>query len=56
MKLISKIISRSRERAIRSVATVRMYMYWNIGHKIFEEEQHEKDRAVVAITSLYFFY
>ncbi|MBX9785529.1 MAG: PDDEXK nuclease domain-containing protein [Chitinophagaceae bacterium] len=42
---IAEIIAASRERAIRSVDTERMLMYWNIGRKIFEEEQQGKERA-----------
>ena len=42
---IANIITVSRERAIRSVDTERMLMYWNIGRKIFEEEQQGKERA-----------
>ena len=42
---IAAIIAVSRERAIRSVDTERMLMYWNIGRKIFEEEQQGKERA-----------
>lgn len=42
---IADIIAFSSERAIRSVDTERMLMYWNIGRKIFEEEQHRKERA-----------
>lgn len=42
---IADIIAFSSERAIRSVDTERMLMYWNIGRKIFEEEQQRKERA-----------
>ncbi len=42
---IADIIAFSSERAIRSVDTERMLMYWNIGRKIFEEEQQGKERA-----------
>lgn len=42
---IAEIIAVARERAIRSVDTERMLMYWNIGRKIFEEEQQGKERA-----------
>ncbi|PZV83913.1 putative nuclease of restriction endonuclease-like (RecB) superfamily [Algoriphagus aquaeductus] len=42
---IQKIILQSRERAVRSVNTERVLMYWQIGKRIFEEEQNGKDRA-----------
>lgn len=42
---IHTIISASKERAIRSVDTERVVMYWNIGKVIYEEELQGKDRA-----------
>ena len=42
---IHGIIATSQERAIRSVDTERVLMYWQIGKVIFEEEQQGKDRA-----------
>jgi predicted nuclease of restriction endonuclease-like (RecB) superfamily len=42
---IQRIISTSRDRAIRSVDTERVLMYWQIGKVIFEEEQQGKERA-----------
>jgi predicted nuclease of restriction endonuclease-like (RecB) superfamily len=39
------IISASQARAIRSVDTERVLMYWQIGKVVFEEEQQGKDRA-----------
>lgn len=42
---IKSIIANSKERAIRSVDTERVLMYWQIGKVIFEEEQQGKDRA-----------
>jgi predicted nuclease of restriction endonuclease-like (RecB) superfamily len=45
VRQIHSIISSSKERAIRSVDTERMLMYWQIGRVIFEEEQEGKDRA-----------
>ena len=42
---IRSIIAASRERAIRSVDTERVLMYWQIGKVIFEEEQAGKERA-----------
>jgi predicted nuclease of restriction endonuclease-like (RecB) superfamily len=43
---IQNIIANAKERAIRSVDTERVLMYWQIGKVIFEEEQQGKDRAV----------
>jgi hypothetical protein len=42
---IQSIIAAAKERAIRSVDTERVLMYWQIGKIIFEEEQQGKDRA-----------
>ena len=42
---IQTIITNSQARAIRSVDTERVVMYWQIGKVIFEEEQEGKDRA-----------
>jgi predicted nuclease of restriction endonuclease-like (RecB) superfamily len=42
---IKSIISSAQERAIRTVDTERVLMYWQIGKVIFEEEQQGKDRA-----------
>jgi len=42
---ILEIISASQARAIRSVDTERVLMYWQIGRVIFEEEQQGKSRA-----------
>ena len=42
---IKSIITQSRESAIRAVDHVRVLMYWNIGKRIFKEEQQGKDRA-----------
>ncbi len=42
---IRQIIANSQTKAIRSVDTERVLMYWNIGRKIFEEEQQGEDRA-----------
>ena len=39
------IIANAKERAIRSVDNERVWMYWQIGKVIFEEEQEGKDRA-----------
>lgn len=42
---IQGIIAAAREKAIRSVDTERILMYWQIGKVIFEEEQQGKERA-----------
>ena len=42
---VRRIIEESRNNAVRSVDYCRVQMYWNIGRRIFEEEQHGKDRA-----------
>jgi hypothetical protein len=45
IRQIKSIIAASQERAIRSVNTERVMMYWKIGKVIFEEEQAGKERA-----------
>lgn len=42
---IKQIIEQSRENAVRAVDFARVQMYWHIGRRIFEEEQHGKERA-----------
>lgn len=42
---VKKIIEEARNNAVRSVDFCRVQMYWNIGRRIFEEEQQGKDRA-----------
>ena len=42
---VRKIIEDARNNAMHSVAFCRVQMYWNIGRRIFEEEQQGKDRA-----------
>jgi predicted nuclease of restriction endonuclease-like (RecB) superfamily len=42
---IQSIISNAQDRAVRSVDTERVLMYWEIGRVIFEEEQEGKERA-----------
>ena len=39
------IIDTARSNAVRSVDFNRVMMYWNLGRRIFEEEQQGKDRA-----------
>ncbi|MEA3449143.1 MAG: PDDEXK nuclease domain-containing protein [Bacteroidota bacterium] len=45
IKEIQEIISGAQVRAVRSVDTQRVLMYWEIGRVIFEEEQQGEDRA-----------
>ena len=40
-----QIIDTARANAVRSVDFNRVMMYWNLGRRVFEEEQHGKDRA-----------
>ena len=40
-----RIVIEARENAIRSVDFSRVLMYWNLGQRIFVEEQRGKDRA-----------
>jgi len=42
---IKSIIATAKDRAIRSVDTERVLMYWQIGKVILEEEQEGKERA-----------
>jgi hypothetical protein len=42
---IKKIITESRGNAARSVDFHRVLMYWELGERIFVEEQHGQDRA-----------
>lgn len=39
------IIERARNNAVRSVDFSRVQMYWQLGKRIFEEEQQGKERA-----------
>ncbi|WP_158728248.1 MULTISPECIES: YhcG family protein [unclassified Flavobacterium] len=42
---IKSIIANAKDTAIKAVDYQRTLMYWNIGKRIFEEEQQGKDRA-----------
>ena len=42
---IHSIIAAAKEKAIRSIDTERVLMYWQIGKVIFEEEQQGQNRA-----------
>jgi hypothetical protein len=42
---IQAIIANARQKAVRSVNHERVLMYWQIGQRIFEEEQKGEDRA-----------
>ncbi len=46
---IQGIIASARDKAIRSVDTERVMMYWQIGRVIFEEEQQGEDRAAYGV-------
>jgi predicted nuclease of restriction endonuclease-like (RecB) superfamily len=45
IKDIQEIILQARERAVRSINFERVVTYWQIGKRIFEEEQVGKERA-----------
>ena len=42
---IKAIIATAKDNAVKAVDNERTIMYWNIGQRIFEEEQAGKDRA-----------
>lgn len=42
---VRDIIEKARANAIRSVDFNRVLMYWNMGRRVFEEEQHGADRS-----------
>lgn len=42
---IRSIINNARSTAVRSVDFCRVQMYWQLGKRIFEEEQQGKERA-----------
>ena len=42
---IKLIIANAKDKAIRAIDNERTIMYWNIGKRIFEEEQQGKHRA-----------
>ena len=42
---IKAIIATAKDNAVKAVDNERTTMYWNIGQRIFEEEQAGKDRA-----------
>lgn len=42
---VRRIIDAARRHAARSINFCRVQMYWNIGQRIFEEEQQGKERA-----------
>ncbi|MCF6331521.1 MAG: PDDEXK nuclease domain-containing protein [Sulfurimonas sp.] len=42
---IKEIINSSRDKAVRSVEFYRVQMYWQLGKRIFNEEQGGKERA-----------
>jgi len=42
---IKKIIEDSKKQIVRSVNTIMLQTYWNIGKRIVEEEQNGNDKA-----------
>ncbi len=48
---IKEIILSSRANAVRSVDFCRVQMYWQMGKRIFEEEQQGKERQIMEATS-----
>lgn len=42
---VKQIINEARNNAVRSVDFCRVQMYWQMGKRIFKEEQHGKERA-----------
>jgi hypothetical protein len=42
---IKSIINHAKEKAVRAVDHERVLMYWHVGKRIFEEEQHGQNRA-----------
>ena len=42
---IKTIIGQAQTQAVRSVEFYRVQMYWKVGERIFNEEQHGKERA-----------
>ena len=42
---LRRIILEARDTAIRSVDFARVLMYWRLGERIFQEEQHGQERA-----------
>ena len=43
---VKNIINDARNLAVRSVDSCRVKMYWNIGRRIFEEEQQGKHTSL----------
>lgn len=42
---VKALIDNAKQKVIRTVDNQRVALYWNIGQRIFEEEQEGKDRA-----------
>ncbi|MCH9740429.1 MAG: PDDEXK nuclease domain-containing protein [Epsilonproteobacteria bacterium] len=42
---IKKLIENAKEKVVHTVDNQRVRLYWNIGQRVFEEEQEGKDRA-----------
>ncbi|NBK98481.1 MAG: DUF1016 family protein [Erysipelotrichia bacterium] len=43
---IKKVLNNSRQQAYQAVNTSMLFVYWSIGRRIVEYEQHGQDRAV----------
>ncbi len=42
---IKELIENAKQKVVRTVDNQRVTLYWNIGQRVFEEEQEGKDRA-----------
>jgi len=42
---IKKLINNAKEKVIHTIENQRVTLYWNIGERIFEEEQEKRERA-----------
>jgi len=42
---IKELIDNAKQKVVRTVDNQRVTLYWNIGQRIFVEEQEGKDRA-----------
>ena len=46
IKDLKDLIAQAKNRAIRSVDNERILMFWQIGKRVFDEEQEGRERAV----------
>ena len=49
---VRQIIDEARSNAVRSVDFCRVQMYWNIGRRIFEEEQQGKNNRLTSLNDV----